>query len=780
MSALVSLLHLLLMPRPVAHRWGPLLAIGLMALSAEAVRAQPSAAPEPTTEAAAPEPQSARMGTGRPRVGLVLSGGGARGFAHIGVLKALEEARVPVDAVVGTSMGAIVGGLYASGMRAADLEAELMRIDWPNLFDRRPPRTALSQRDKEQDFELSPMLQVGFRDGEFRVPLGAISSRSLEWLLRRYTLPTRRLNHFDALPTPFRAVATDMETGEPVVLESGDLAAALRASMSVPGVFSPLEWNDRLLGDGGLVNNLPVDVARSMGVDVVIAVNIGTPLAPRNTLNTVLGISTQMVNILTEQNVQRSIALLTRHDLLLTPQLDGLSSARFDRAPEILALGHAYAQTVQASLERFAVSPEAYALWQLGRQPLPAPEPAALAFVRLEGVPSDQARQLARQLDSRAGQALDAERLNDDLQHLAASGDHAQVDYRLEPDPGTQTEGLVFALKPSELGPHLFTLGLDLRTDFRGDSGFNLRLNHRRRWLTESGTEWRSQVELGAVTALDTELYHPWGGDRDRFVALGAGVRRDTLQVFDAAGAIQAQYSRRTESVSVAHGWTVGKGGQLGSVRLGLFAARRLAQPDLVQTAGNGWPGLQRWREQGLRLKAVADRLDHANFPQTGYRVVADAALGIRHAGNERVHFERAAVQATRVFSHGRHTLNLYARAAHASDVPIGALDEYSLGGFHQLSGHRTGQVAGNLLALLRVGYYQRLALDPGLARALFAGGTLEAGNAWQRAADINWRQLRTGASLYVGADTAIGPVYLALVHGKGQRTGLYLFLGRP
>jgi NTE family protein len=311
----------------------------------------------------------------RPRVGLVLSGGGARGIAHVGVLKVLEEARVPVDLIVGTSMGAIIGGLYASGMSAAELEREILSIDWGNVFERREPRQLLSQRRKEEDFELSPVLELGFRDGEFRLPTGAVSTRDLEMLLRRYTLPTRHLATFDSLPTPFRAVATDMETGHPVVMDHGDLAAALRASMSVPGVFSPLEVDGRILGDGGLVNNLPVNVARRMGADVIIAVNIGTPLAGRETLGSLLGITSQMVNILTEQNVQASMALLTPADLLLLPPLGKLTSADFDRAQELVRIGEAYGQSVREALARFATDAPATPAGAASARPTPKTTP---------------------------------------------------------------------------------------------------------------------------------------------------------------------------------------------------------------------------------------------------------------------------------------------------------------------------------------------------------------------------------------------------------------------
>ena len=211
--------------------------------------------------ASSAEPVSpAERALARPRIGLVLSGGGARGLAHVGVLKMLERERIPVDVIAGTSMGAIIGGLYASGMTAAELERELLALDWEALFANRIPRENLSQRRKEEDFEISPAVEIGLdrRSGSPMLPLGSVSSRGLELLLRRYTLPVRQVRSFDALPIPFRAVATDMESGQAVVFREGDLAQALRASMSVPGVFPPSEVGGRILGDGGLVDNLPV------------------------------------------------------------------------------------------------------------------------------------------------------------------------------------------------------------------------------------------------------------------------------------------------------------------------------------------------------------------------------------------------------------------------------------------------------------------------------------------------------------------------------------------
>ena len=714
----------------------------------------------------------------RPKVALVLSGGGARGFAHVGVLKALEAARVPVDMVVGTSMGAIIGGLYASGMSPDTLEQELISIEWGGLFESRAPRQTQSQRRKEDDLQMSPVLMLGFRDGEFRLPTGAVSTRSLEWLLRKYTLHTRHLPHFDALPTPYRAVATDMETGEAVVLSSGDLAGALRASMSVPGVFAPLEMDGRILGDGGLVDNLPVSVARQMGADVVIAVNIGTPLAGRETLGNVVGVSAQMINILTEQNVQRSIAELTVHDLLLAPPLGRYTSANFNNAPEIAQLGHDYAQTIAASLARFAVAPTAYAQWQAQRRTEPLPS-QHLAFVHFEGVPPQRATQLQRLVDTAAGAPLDMDVLEDDLLQLTASGDYERVDYRLARDTLTQTEGLVFKLNENNWGPNYFRVGLSMRTDFQGEGAFNLKINHSRHWLTPGGTEWRNQLEIGDTTAAHTELYHPWGGERDRFVSAHIGVSKRKQMLYSSDGDSLALLGKRKLAIGLDHGWTIGRAGRLGEMRLGVFAARRNLDVELATSAATGSRDVS-WTETGAKLAFVSDQLDHANFPQEGYRVTSELAFGRRAAGGASEAFNQLEVSGNRAFTWGTHTLNLHARAARVSDVVLGTVDEYSLGGFHNLSGYKPGQVAGNHLVFGRLGYYRRLPAEPVVSRALFAGGTLEAAKVWNLGANAANSRTQWGMSLYVGADTAVGPVYLGLVHAPRQTTGLYLFVGRP
>lgn len=725
----------------------------------------------------------------RPVTALVLSGGGARGFAHVGVLKALEDARVPVDMVVGTSMGAIIGGLYAGGMEPDTLEREILAVDWNNLFTQRLPRQELSQRRKEQDFEFSPVLRLGFKDGEFQFPKGAVSSRSLELLLRRYTLHTRELDSFDRLPIPFRAVATDMENGQPVLLESGDLAAALRASMSVPGVFAPLQWDGRILGDGGLVNNLPVDVARQMGAERIIAVNIGTPLAGRDSLGTVVGVTLQMINILTEQNVQRSAASLTRSDLLLAPELGPLTSADFDRADALMAAGLRYGRTVAASLERFSVGPAEYGQWRHERQrihqALVNSLPSTLAFVHLEGVDPAQAHRLQRQIDVRPGDPPDPERIEQDLRRLVALDDYVRLDYRLERDPATAGEGLVYRVLEDQAGMHQFRIGLDLQTDFQGQGDFRLRISHNQRDTTRHGGQWRNRLELGATVAVGTELYLPLGDDRSRFLSLHADHELRKVEWFDREGAPFALFRRRTSRLGLDFGWHLGRIGDWGDVRFGPTLARRQTLVDYANTTlpAAGLSNLT-WTEAGWRLAWVSDQLDHANFPQSGHRHTLSWESGRYRVGQVRTTVTRWDASTNHVFTRGSHTWNTFVRLGQASALPPGAPDEYSLGGFQQLSGYRVGQVAGNSLLLARLGYYRRLPVSPGVARALFAGGTLEIGNAWNShdRQDPNrlGRNLRWGSSVYLGADTGIGPVYLGLVYAPHGYTGVYFLLGKP
>jgi NTE family protein len=708
----------------------------------------------------------------------VLSGGGARGLAHIGALKVLEQARIPIDAIAGTSMGAIVGGLYASGMRADALERELNAVRWDQVFSNRVDRPELSQRRKEEDFEISPAIEFGIRHGELRAPHSAVSSRGLESLLRRFTLPVRHIERFDELPIPFRAVATNMETGEAVVLDRGDLALALRSSMSVPGVFSPTDVDARVLGDGGLVDNVPVDVARRMNVDVLIVINIGTPLAGRETLGSALGLTQQMINILTEQNVQRSLRQLREGDVLITPELGALTSRDFDHASELIALGADGTRAAVQRLSALALDEAAYAQWQAAHTAR-TPPVTPLAFVRIEGTELSNPDRLLAMLGSRAGEPFDRAQADRDTRRLAASGDYTRTDYQLVQT--AQGEGLVFELEEKPWGPHYLRIGMDLSTDFSGRSAFNLKLSHNRHWLTRNGTEWRNRLQIGEQPLAYTELYHPlnWTSSlaNDWFASAYAGVERRSLIRYAAnTGNEVAEFTRSTQTIGADIGqpW-----GEFGEVRIGPSHVVVHTRPVLLGVAYTGATGIARVVEDGLRARVVVDQLDYASFPLDGYRAETQVWAG-RRSGDLTGSFRRIETQGTWVITRGAHTFNLFARGAVADLGQLDTVPRYTLGGFHQLSGYYSGQLEGNVIALLRLGWYMRQSQSLALTRGLFIGGTFELGNAWLRRGDARWSDLRSGMSLYVGADTGIGPLYFGLTHAPRGTTGLALFIGRP
>ncbi|MBV8876208.1 MAG: patatin-like phospholipase family protein, partial [Gammaproteobacteria bacterium] len=341
------------------------------------------AAPAVSNAQATAEPGAPNELHHRPRIGLVLSGGGARGTAHIGVLKVLEQLHIPIDAVAGTSMGAVVGGLYASGLSARDIEKVMTSINWQDAFRDRPPREDLDLRRKEEDETFLVKYHFGLRDRRIVVPKGLIQGQKLTETLRRLTLPVARIADFDELPTPFRAVATDLENGESVVMGSGDLTSAMRASLSAPGVFAPVEREGRLLVDGGIADNVPVDIARSMGVDVLIVVDVGSTLLPRKQLTSAPVISNQMLAILINRNSQAQLATLGPRDVLIRPVLGDASTFDFGSVARVIAAGEKAARASTAELAALGVSEQDIEKYALHREALRIPPPR-IDFVTVE------------------------------------------------------------------------------------------------------------------------------------------------------------------------------------------------------------------------------------------------------------------------------------------------------------------------------------------------------------------------------------------------------------
>ena len=355
--------------------------------------------------AADPEPAQpyAVATSDRPRIGLVLAGGGAKGGAHVGVLKVLEEMRVPIDCIAGTSMGALVGAGYASGIPANALQEFLVEIDWKSVVGGLGQRDLQPIEQKRAGVTYSNNFELGLKDKRVVVPGGIVNTSGIEDLLRTYVARARMQSSFDRLPIPFRAVATDMITGEMVVLDKGDLATAMRASMAIPGAFAPVVTDEYILADGGMVRNIPVDVARELCADVVIVVNLVEPSAQREKLQSATQLLTRSTDVMLQANETLQLRTLTERDVRIDVAMGDIGTADFERVPDTIPLGEAATRAAADRLARLAVPEPEYLAW---RQKVTASQhiEARLADVRYEGLERVNPAYLEQQAQVRAGQ----------------------------------------------------------------------------------------------------------------------------------------------------------------------------------------------------------------------------------------------------------------------------------------------------------------------------------------------------------------------------------------
>jgi len=365
-----------------------------------------------------------------PCVGLVLGGGGARGSAHVGVLKVLERERIPVCKVAGTSMGSIVGGLYATGYTPAEMEDLIDTIDWADMFVDDPPRPGQPMRRKDADFRYLLDLEIGYVDGRVVLPVGIVQGQKLLMLMRRLTLSTWDVHNFDQLPIPFRAVAADIVTGDKVVFEDGDLALAIRSSMSVPGAFAPVRVGDRLLVDGGMVDNVPVDVVREMGADRLIVVDVGSPLHKEEALTNPLVIMDQMISALMSEKTEAMLATLRPDDVLIQPDLGDITAAEFNRGAEAIEIGERAAEAALPRLRALSVDEATYAAYRQ-RQRIRDFDPKLVSFLDVvEGRSPSATREVERAVAPNLDQPFDVDRLEKNIGTAYGDGRFQQIDYR--------------------------------------------------------------------------------------------------------------------------------------------------------------------------------------------------------------------------------------------------------------------------------------------------------------------------------------------------------------
>ncbi|UCF06581.1 MAG: patatin-like phospholipase family protein, partial [bacterium] len=497
----------------------------------------------------------------RPKIGLALSGGGARGAAHVGVLKVLEQHRIPVDYIAGTSMGSIVGGLYASGMSPAELEALISRIDWIYTFIDRIPRKDRSFRRKRDDDLYLVKHKPGFVGGRLRFPPGILDGQKIDLLLKKYSLPVVAVRDFDDLGIPYRAVATDIVTGDTVVIDHGDLALAMRASMSIPAVFAPREIDGRLLVDGGVSSNLPIDVVRSMGADVVIAIDISTPLLRREQLHSMLDVTHQISNILTRRNSDLQIATLTAEDVFIRPDLGDISSASFDRTAEAIPVGVGAAEAAIGELLRLSVSEEEFRahLAKRGERRRPVTRPL-IDEVRIINRSRLTDGVITTRISAEAGKPLDIDRLERDLAQLYGLELFESVYYDITYESDRTV--LTVAVQEASWGPNYLQFGVAVFEDFEGPN-FNLAIAYTRTAINRLNGEWRTGIQIGQEPGVFTELYQPFGYSLRNFIHLQASFSEQAESVFDADGNNLSEFNVTRYGAGLAGGRELGTWGEI-------------------------------------------------------------------------------------------------------------------------------------------------------------------------------------------------------------------------
>ena len=702
------------------------------------------------------------------RTGLVLSGGGARGMAHIGVLKQLEELNIPVHAIAGTSLGAVIGGLYAAGYSAEELEKLALETDWQNALSDTPMRQDIPFRRKQDDRDFLVKQRLSFDRGRLSFPLGFLQGQNLGLILETLLVHTNDIDDFDRLPIPFRAVATDIATGEAVIFEEGHLPLAIRASIAIPGFFAPVTVDGRLLVDGVLSKNVPVDVARSMGVDRLIVVDIGTPLRSNNELETIIDIMDQTTTLLTRRNTEEQLATLGPQDLLLQPELGDIGFSSFSEVADAIAAGERSLTGTDKVLAFAAPPSETRPGGNMATvRPQRRPVIDEIKVIN-SGIVADQVvRNMIRQ---EIGEPLNLERLEKDMGTIYGTDYFSRVNYEIV--HGDNSNTLLIRTSGRQTGTDYLRLGLNLEDDFRGGSQFNIGASFRVNGVNPLGAEWLTRLQVGERQLVYSEFYQPLDYGSRYFVAPFIDAESRNIEVLSDGDPV-------VDYRQVRYGAGLNVGRQIsthGELRFGISryegeAKVRVGDPELRSFS---------FAEGFYTLQLDRDTLDNVNFPRSGDegRLVwrqSEPDLGADSR------YQQLEFRYNKAFASGPNSFQLGGFMGRTdSNVDI-AQSSFLLGGPGMFSGFRQSGVAGQNYNLARLVYYRRLNPTSFLPvnMPIYLGGSFEYGRIYNKDDDgLDTGYIGAG-SLLLGLDTFLGPLFFGVGSNQEGESALYMRLGQ-
>lgn len=700
--------------------------------------------------------------TPRKTIGLVLSGGGARGLAHIGVLRWLEEHRIPVDYVAGTSMGGLVGGMYAMGMSPEEMAAYIRTINWQRAFGTGSNYDQLSFRRKQDRRQYRTDLEFGLRKG-LKLPSGLSNGHYIGLRIDRITLPYSTIPDFDALPIPFRCVATDIVNAEEVILKDGSLSRALRATMSLPAIFSPVELNGRILVDGGVLNNIPTDVMKEMGAELIVAVNIGTPLGDRDSVASWTGVLGQTIGVMMAGNERRNFELA---DVKLKPELEGITTLDFSKMDEVIQHGYEGAQEKEGELVPYAMSEEewnAYLAQRTARKKETIPIPGE---VDVTGVSDIAAENIELKLEHLAGKEIDPDVVEDSLTRLVGEGRYESLNYQMaESEVGDVLE---IQVREKKFAPPTLIAAFEIQGSDINDFNFSVGARVTLFDVLKYGSEWRNDLKIGFDSFIGTEYFYPIGYKGFFFAPL-ANYGRTRQSLFDPQAGRLAEYNVNLYNLGGDFGFITWQN----EFRLGYILGRDAAE---LRSGAADQPDVS-GKFDYVRFRWSMDSANSATLPTNGERIIAEARYYFSAAETEE-NFPQLEIRPFKAFPVSpKGTVFATGLFGTTFDRDAGPFQQFAVGGPFQLGAFDEGEFRGNHAVQYTVGYYHQIyELPPLIGGKVWLGAWYAAGDAFNDFGDMN---LNHQGAIGFLVDTKIGPFALVGALGEDGKGNVYFTFGK-
>lgn len=706
---------------------------------------------------------SASARVDRSKIGIALEGGGALGLAHIGVLQWFEDHHIPIDYIAGTSMGGLVGGLYASGKSPAQLRELTLQQNWDIVIGGQEQYQDLSFRRKEDLRAYPNSLVVGLKK-RLSLPAGLNAGQAISLLIDNQTLPYSRIGSFDRLPIPFRCVATDLVSGKEIVFQDGSLAKAMRATLSIPGLFSPVRDGEKVYVDGGLLGNLPTGVVRKMGADIVIAVHLEkAPVKPED-IQSLFSVFGRSMNVVIQEN---EIHGLSGADLVVNIDLRDFTPLDYPKAKAIMDKGESATEEKMRILMPYSLTD---ADWQRYLEARDARKQSLVPiprFVRVEGANPEGRKQLERFLKSLADKPIDPLSLETILNRLTGNGRYDSAGYQLGEENGQV--GLIVTVHEKSYAPPTLQFGFEM--DGSESDNTNFTMASRLTFMDVAGfrSEWRTDILFGNTYGAASEMYRPFTASSKWFFSPHADANETVMYVYRKSDPL-ADYHVARAHIGGDLGYAFGRFAEVkAGYEVGFLDTHlRLGTPQFSSVEG---------RTEDFKFHFLIDHTDDPVFPRRGFGAEttfrwfesSPGATGRFPAMQLNIRYFQPITRPASFF--------VTAEGGSTFGYQGTGIPQFFLGGPLRLSAYGTNELFGNQYYTFRAGYLHEIAsLPPFLGKKVYAVGTYEFGKMYGFA---NQSKFPNDVAAGVIAQTAFGPFFIGASAGDTGHQKWFFQLGR-